>query len=113
MTTKEEQRIWNDLERLSAVETEPVPAGRRPERRRNPAGLDEIAIGGVVIAVMLVVVGAWPVGLALGVAVALGWLMLRYGARSRSQDETDALPIAGQIQADAGRRSRHHRSLGP
>jgi ferric-dicitrate binding protein FerR (iron transport regulator) len=84
VTTQQEQRVWDDLARLSAVEAEqPVPTGRRPERRRprSSAGLEEIAIGGAFIGVMLVLVGGWPVGLAVGVAAALGWLLVRFRPR--------------------------------
>jgi hypothetical protein len=115
VSTQQEQKVWADLERLSAVEAaQPVPAGTHPKRRRrSPAGLDEIAVGGVFIAIMLVLVGWWAAGLAVAVAAAFGWVVVRSRPRSPGLDEANALPLAGKIHANVGRRSRHHRSLGP
>src|SRR5687767_8794019 len=73
-----EQKIWAEIEPLSAVATEePARTYWQLPRRQTGRlrGLDEMAVGGVSIAVMLVFVGAPVTG--FGAATASGWLLIR------------------------------------
>jgi hypothetical protein len=75
-----EQKIWVEIEPLSAVATEERARTYRQLPRRQTGrlrGLDEMAVGGVSIAVMLVFVGAPVTGFGVGAATASGWLLIR------------------------------------
>jgi hypothetical protein len=116
VTTTNEQRVWDDLVRLHAVEAgRSVPDARRPGRGRGerPEGLEELAVGGVFAGIVLVLVGAVGAGLTVVLVAVLGWLLLRRRSRSRGRSEANALPVTGDVGAHVRWRGRHPRSLGP
>jgi hypothetical protein len=109
-----EQKVWADIERLYGVEAdEPAQAHRLLPRRQtgHSRGLDEIAIGGVCIAIMLVFVGAPVAGLGIGGATAFGWLLRRFWPQSNGGDTASASPVNEEVHPYVGRRTRHRRSL--
>jgi hypothetical protein len=100
-----EQQAWKDTVRCFDAEAEePVRASRhRTHRRtRESRGQDELAVGGACIAIMLVFVGAPVVGLAVGGATALGWLLWRFWPQVSTTATVCALPVAGDVRGPAG-----------
>jgi hypothetical protein len=102
-----EHQVANGADRFSHAEAEEhVSAGRRPTRRRarESGGLDEMAVGGVCVAIMLVFVGAPVVGLVVGGVTALGWLLWRPLPPLSTTAAACALLLRGDVRgpADAG-----------
>lgn len=84
-----EQRVWDDVERFWAEESEepprPAPLPRTP---REPADLPTLVVAGAWGAILLVLLGALAASLAVGVATALGWALWRYWPRLGQADTT-------------------------
>ena len=84
-----EQRVWDDVERFWAEESEepprPAPLPRTP---REPADLPTLVVAGAWGAILLVLFGALTASLAVGVATALGWALWRYWPRLGQADTT-------------------------
>jgi hypothetical protein len=100
-----EQQAWKDTVRCFDAEAEePVRASRHPTHRRTreSRGHDELAVGCAYIAIMLIFVGAPVVGLAVGGATALGWLLWRYWPQVTTQATVCALPAGGDVREPAG-----------
>jgi hypothetical protein len=102
-----EQQTGKDTVRYFDAEAEePVRASRHParRRRRESRGLDEMAVGGVCVAIMLVFIGAPGVGLAVGGATALGWLLFRPLPHLSTTAAACALLLGGDVKcvSDAG-----------
>ena len=97
MLSSSEQRIWDDIERFYAAEAEePVLPGPQPARRGRPGtrGGDDLpaaVVAGAWGAILLVLFGAVDVGLAIGAATALGWLLWRSWPSLRGPDTTSAV----------------------
>lgn len=83
MLSSHEQRIWDDIERFYAAEAEePVVPDLGPtlRRRHDTRGVDDLpaaVVAGMWGTILLVLFGAVVVGLAIGAATALGWLLWR------------------------------------
>jgi hypothetical protein len=105
-----EQQAWKDAVRFFDAEAEEaLPTGRHPTRRRTREsdGLDELAVGGFCVAMMLVFIGAPVVGLVVGGATALGWLLWRPLPHLSTTTAACALLLRGDVKgaSDAGRGS--------
>ena len=100
MLSSHEQRIWDDIERFYAAEAEePVLPAPHPARRRrhDTHGVDDLpaaVVAGLWGAILLVLFGAVVVGLAIGAATALGWLLWRCWPSLRGLDTTSAVPAS-------------------
>jgi hypothetical protein len=102
-----EQQARKDAVWFFDAEAEkPLPTGRHPTRRRTgeSRGLDEVAVGGVCVAIMLVFIGAPVVGLVVGGATALGWLLWRPLPHLSTTTTACALLLRGDVRgvSDAG-----------
>jgi hypothetical protein len=102
-----EQQAWKDTVRCFDVEAEePVRASRHPTHRRTREshGLDELAVGGLCVAIMLVFIRAPVVGLVVGGATALGWLLWRPLPHLSTTTVACALLLRGDVKgaSDAG-----------
>jgi hypothetical protein len=81
--SRQEQRVWDDVQRFWAEEVDEPPraAPPAPSRRRrpsrDPADLPAAVVAGVWITILLTLVGALVAALAIGVATALGWALWR------------------------------------
>jgi hypothetical protein len=107
MLSDHEQKAGKDTVRCFDAEAEePVRASLHParRRRRESRGLDEMAVGGVCVAIMLVFIGAPGVGLAVGGATALGWLLFRPLPHLSTTAAACALLLRGDVRgtSDAG-----------
>ena len=98
MRSRSEQRIWDDIERFHAAEAaEPVLPGPHPARRRDGRGVDDppvAVVAGTWCAIPLILFGAVVIGLAIGAATALGWLLWRSWPSLRDPDTTSAVPAS-------------------
>jgi hypothetical protein len=79
-----EQRIWDDVERYYAIETEEpaLPAARLAIRRRlEDRGVDDLpttVVAGIWITIFLILFGVMSAALAVGTATTVGALLWRY-----------------------------------
>jgi hypothetical protein len=99
MLNDHEQRVWDDIERFWAEDAvEPprsVPVARpAPRTLADPALL---VVAGVSIVIILVLVGAPVVGVAVGVAAALGWWLWHYWPRLGELGSATAWPVFGEV----------------
>jgi hypothetical protein len=102
-----EQQAWRETVRCFDVEAEePVRvSGHATHRRtRESHGLDEMAVGGLCVAIMLVFIGAPVVGLVVGGVTALGWLLWRPLPHLSTTTVACALLLRGDVKgaSDAG-----------
>jgi hypothetical protein len=99
MLNDHEQRVWNDIERFWAEDAvEPprsVPVARPAPR--NLADLPPLVVAGVSIVIILVLFGAPVVGVAVGVAAALGWSLWHYWPRLGELGSATAWPVFGEV----------------
>ncbi len=107
MLSRDEQRIWDDIERFYAVEAdEPVLPGPHPAlRRRRDRGVDDLpaaVVAGAWGAILLILFGALVAGFAVGAATALGWWVWRYWPLLRAGRDVAAAGPTGE----AGVRAR-------
>jgi len=99
--SRQEQRIWDDVQRFWAAEVEEpprvVPPAPRHGRRasRDLADLPAAVVAGAWITVMLVLFGAVAAGLAVGVATALGWALWRNRPQPSRQGAPGTAPDGG------------------
>ena len=83
MLSRQEQRIWGDVQRFWAAEVQepfraaPPAPGHWRRASHDPADLPAAVVAGAWITVMLVLFAAPAAGLAVGVATALGWVLWR------------------------------------
>ncbi len=79
MLSRQEQRVWDDVQRFWAEEVEEPPRAASPapsprkRASRDVADLPAAVVAGAWSTIMLVLFGAPVAGLAIGVATALGW----------------------------------------
>jgi hypothetical protein len=109
LSDHEQKAAWKDAARCFDVEAEgPVRASRQPThwRTRESHGLDELAVGGFCVGVMLVFIGAPVVGLVVGGATAFGWLLWRPLPHLSTTTAACALLLRGDVKgaSDAGGR---------
>jgi hypothetical protein len=91
--SSQEQRIWEDVQRFWAEEAQepsrprlPSP-GHREAASREETDLPVAVIVGARIAIVLILFGAVPAGLAVAVTTALGWTVWRNWRRPAGQAE--------------------------
>lgn len=113
MLSRQEQRIWDDVQRFWAAEVdEPPPAAprapghTRPSRRnrafRDPADLPVAVVAGAWITIILIIFGAPAAGLALAVATALGWALWRSWPQLSRQSPPKTVPNGGADRSTRG-----------
>ena len=108
MLSRQEQRIWDDVQRFWAEEVEEPPraAPPAPSHRkwasRDPADLPAAVVAGAWITLMLVIFGAPAAGLAVGVATALGWALWRGWPQLSRQGAPKTLPNGGKDRTTCG-----------
>jgi hypothetical protein len=79
--SRQEQRVWDDVQRFWGEEIEEPPRAalpalsRRKRPSREPADLPVAVLVGARITIVLILLGALVPGLAVGVATALGWAL--------------------------------------
>ena len=133
MLRNQVMRVWDDVEPFNAAEAEELDrAGRQPApprtRDSGREGVLAVVVGGIGIAIMFFLVGEPVVGLVVGGAAALLWLLWRYrvlpGVRSRHPPQNhrllhvmlSSLPSGQEVPADICMPERsdqylHHRYL--
>jgi hypothetical protein len=106
--SRQEQRVWDDVQRFWAEEVEepsraapPAPSRRKPASR-DVTGLHVAVVVGVRIAIVLVLFGALVPGLAVGVATALGWALGHSWPQLSRQGAPDTLPNSGKDRTRRG-----------
>jgi hypothetical protein len=103
--SKQEQHIWDGVQRYWAEEVEEPPRAspaaprRRVKASRDPADLPTAVVVGGWIMIMLVLFGAPGAGLAVGVTTALGWALWHSWPRLRKQGPSGTLPDSGKDKA--------------
>jgi hypothetical protein len=106
--SRQEQRIWDDVQRFWAAEVEEPPRAALPapshgkRASRDPADLPAAVVAGAWITVMLVLFGAPAAGLAVGVATALGWALWRSWPQLSAQGVPRTLPNGGEDRTTRG-----------
>jgi hypothetical protein len=109
------QQAATDAERCSEAEAEePGSAGWHPARRQPGEfrGLDEMAVGGVCVAIMLIFIGATVVGLVVGGATALGWLLWRPLPHLSTTTAACALLLRGDLRGASAAGGESANTLG-
>ena len=86
MLSSQEEQIWGDVLRFWAEEAEepilpPAHHGAVPARD-DEEHLPVAVVVAARIALLLVLVGLVPLGLAIALATALGWAVWRHGSRA-------------------------------
>ena len=108
MLSREEQQVWEDIQRFYDDEVEEPARGgghRTWQRRRAAPGLEEMpaaAVAGVWITIFLVIFGAAGAGLAVGAATALGWLLWRWWEQLDGAGSAPEFPRHGDAQGAPG-----------
>ena len=98
MFSRQEQSVWDDVQRSWAADVEePPPAAppapsHRTRASRDPADLPVVVVAAAWITIMLVLFGAPVAGLALGVATALGWALWHHRPQPGRQDAPETSP---------------------
>jgi len=106
--SRQEQRIWDDVQRFWAEEVEEPPRAARPapshrkRASRDLADLPAAVVAGTWITIMLVLFGAAAAGLAVGVATALGWALWRSWPQLSRQGAPKTLPNEGKERTPRG-----------
>jgi hypothetical protein len=97
--SRQEQQIWDDVQRFWDEDAEEPPQAARPARwhhRRPPRDLADLpaaVVAGIWTTILLAFVGAPVAGMAVGVATALAWALwqwwpelIRQGAQQTRPD---------------------------
>ena len=108
MFSRQEQRVWDDVQRFWAAEVEepsraapPAPSHRR-RASHDPADLPAAVVAGAWITIMLVLFAAPAAGLAVGVATALGWVLWRSWPQLSKQGTPRTLPNSSRDESPCG-----------
>jgi hypothetical protein len=107
MLSTHEQRVWEDIERYYTPPTGEVAgvggllASQREKAVPDVDDLPVTVLSGAVLAILLVIFGEVTMGLVLGAATVLGWLLWRYCWQLAAEGSTPALPMDGEVDPAA------------
>jgi hypothetical protein len=105
---RQEQRIWDDVQRFWTAEVEeparaaPPTPSHSTRASRDPADLPTAVVAGAWITIMLVLFGAPAAGLAVSVATALGWVLWRSWPQLSRQGAPKTSPNGGKDRMTRG-----------
>jgi hypothetical protein len=106
--SRQEQRIWDDVQRFWAEEVEEPPRAALPvpnhgkRASRDPADLPAAVVAGAPKRISMMVIQAPAAGLAVGVATALGWALWRSWPQLSGQNAPDPSPDGGKDRTTRG-----------
>ncbi len=108
MLSRQEQQIWDDVQRFWADEVEEPPRATPPapnhrkRASRDPADLPAAVVAGAWITIVLILFGAPAAGLAIAVATALGWALWRSWPQLSARGAPKTVPNGGQDRTTCG-----------
>jgi hypothetical protein len=111
-----EQQVWEDIERYYAPPTGEVAgvggllAAQREKAVPDVDDLPGAVLGGAMLAIMLVIFGEVTIGLVLGAATVLGWLLWRY-CWLAAAESSPALPMDGEVSPAGTAKNRRWADL--
>ncbi|WP_141242903.1 DUF3040 domain-containing protein [Geodermatophilus obscurus] len=117
MLSRDEQRIWDDIERFYAAEAEepvlpvPHPALRHRRDGRGAGDLPVAVVAGAWSAILLILFGVLVAGFAVGAATALGWWLWRHWSLLRGGRDVAAAGPTGEAAVRVRADEPWHRRL--